>query len=58
MAFKDMFKEFTDTVVAKGSEVAHKAKDMAEVANLNSQIKTEKDGIRGAYADIGKTIYY
>ena len=57
MAFKDKFKEFTDTLAAKSSEVAQKAKDMADVASLNSQIKTEKEAINNAYLSIGETVY-
>ncbi len=57
MAFKEMFKEFTDAVTAKGAEVAQKVKDTADVASLNSQIKIEKDGIKNAYQAIGEIIF-
>lgn len=57
MAFMDKLKGFTDTVSAKGAEAVQKAKDMAEVASLNSQIKTENDGIKLAYQDIGEKIF-
>ena len=57
MDFKEKFKAFTDTVSAKSAEAVQKAKDMAEVASLNSQIKVEKDGIKLAYQDIGKKIF-
>ena len=57
MDFKEKFKVFTDTVSAKSAEAEQKAKDMAEVASLNSQIKTEKDGIKLAYQAIGEIIF-
>lgn len=57
MAFKEKFKVFTDTVSAKSSEMAQKAKDMAEVASLNSKIKTQKEGINAAYLAIGKEVF-
>lgn len=57
MAFMDKLKGITDTVSSKGAEVAQKAKDMAEIASLNSQIKAENDGIKLALEDIGKKIF-
>ena len=57
MDFKEKFKAFTDTVSAKGAEAVQKAKDMAEISSLNSQIKNEKDAIKLAYQTIGEMIY-
>lgn len=46
-----------ETISLKGKEVTDKAKDIAEVANLNSQIKTCEDVIKRNYAEIGKLYY-
>ena len=57
MDFREKFKAFTDTVSTKSAEAVQKAKDMAEVASINSQIKNENDGIRLAYQTIGEIIF-
>ena len=57
MDFKEKFKLFTDKVSEKGAEAVQKAKDMAEISSLNSQIKNEKDAIKLAYQTIGETIF-
>ena len=57
MDFKEKFKMFTDTVSTKSAEAVQKAKDMAEISSLNSQIKNEKDAIKLAYQTIGEIIF-
>ncbi len=57
MDFKEKFKLFTDKVSEKGAEAVQKAKDMAEISSLNSQIKNENDAIKLAYQTIGEAIY-
>ena len=57
MEFKEMFKEFTNKVSTKSAEAVQKAKDMAEIATLNSQIKAERGGVNNAYIAIGKAVF-
>ncbi len=57
MDFKEKFKFFTEKVSEKGAEAVQKAKDMAEISSLNSQIKNEKDAIKLAYQTIGEAIF-
>ncbi len=57
MEFKEMFKEFTNKVSAKSAEAVQKAKDMAEIASINSQIKNEREGVKNAYIAIGKAVF-
>ena len=57
MEFKEMFQEFTNKVSAKSAEAVQKAKDMAEIASLNSQIKNEREGVKNAYIAIGKAVF-
>lgn len=53
----DFIEKIGDTIVTKGREAADKAKDLAEIANLRSQIATCEDIIKKNYMEIGK-IYY
>lgn len=53
----DFFEKLGDTIAAKGKEVTGKAKDLAEIANLKSQISTCEDVIRKNYIEIGKLYY-
>ncbi|MBO5166674.1 MAG: hypothetical protein IJ405_01025 [Lachnospiraceae bacterium] len=53
----DFFNKVEETLTTKGKVVADKAKEMAEIASLKSQIGTCEDVIKKNYAEIGR-IYY
>ena len=53
----DFLEKIGDTITTKGREAADKAKEMAEVANLKSQISTCEEIIKKNYMEIGK-IYF
>lgn len=53
----DFLEKIGDTISTKGKEAADKAKDMAEIASLKSQISTCEEVIRKNYTEIGK-IYF
>ena len=53
----DFLDKLGETITAKGREVSGKAKDMAEIANLKSQINTCEDVIRKNYIEIGGMYY-
>ena len=53
----DFFEKVGDTITSKGKEVTGKAKDLAEIANLKSQISTCEDVIRKNYIEIGRLYY-
>ena len=53
----DFFNKVEETITAKSQVVVDKAKEMAEVASLKSQIGTCEEVIKKNYAEIGK-IYY
>jgi len=53
----DFFEKLGDTITTKGKEVSGKAKDLAEIANLKSQINTCEDVIKKNYVEIGKLYY-
>ncbi|MBQ9136253.1 MAG: hypothetical protein IJX66_09205 [Lachnospiraceae bacterium] len=53
----DFFNKVEETLTTKGRAVADKAKEMAEIASLKSQIGTCEDVIKKNYAEIGR-IYY
>lgn len=57
MAFMEKFNVLKDTVTTKGKEVAQKAKDMADIASINSQIKNEQEAVTRALADIGQQVF-
>lgn len=50
----DFFEKIGDTISAKGKEAAGKAKEMAEVANLKSQIAACEEVIKKNYTEIGR----
>ncbi len=50
MAFFDDVKKF-------GKNITEKGKDVIEITKLNSQISSEKDKIKDAYAKIGEDVY-
>ena len=53
----NFFEKVGETVTSKGKEVADKAKDMAEIAGLRSQINTCEEVIRKNYTEIGRLYY-
>lgn len=53
----DFFEKLGDTITTKGKEVTGKAKDLAEIANLKSQINTCEDVIKKNYIEIGRLYY-
>lgn len=50
----DFFEKLGDTISTKGKEAADKAKDLAEIANLKSQISTCEDVAKKNYMEIGR----
>jgi polyhydroxyalkanoate synthesis regulator phasin len=50
----EFFEKIGDTITTKGKEAADKAKEMAEVANLKSQISTCEEVIKKNYMEIGR----
>lgn len=54
MGFLDKFGE---KVSSTSKEVSKKAKDLANIASLNSKITTEEDSIKKAYTKIGQLFY-
>jgi len=53
----DFLEKIGDTISAKGKEAADKAKEVAEIAGLKSQIATCEEVIKKNYTQIGK-IYF
>ena len=53
----DLLDKIGETITTKGKEVTDKARDIAEVANLKSQIHNCEELVKKRYIEIGK-IYY
>lgn len=53
----DFLEKIGDTISAKGKEAADKAKDLAEIASLKSQISTCEEVIKKNYLEIGRLYY-
>ncbi|MCH5344834.1 MAG: hypothetical protein J1E64_12425 [Acetatifactor sp.] len=53
----DYIEKIGDTIVAMGKEATDKAKELAEIASLKSQIGTCEEIIKKNYLEIGK-IYF
>lgn len=53
----DFFSKLGDKISSTSKDVAKKAKEVAEVANLNSQINTKESTIKSTYVEIGKYVY-
>lgn len=53
----DFFEKLGETIETKGKEAAGKAKELAEIASLKSQIATCEEVIKKNYAEIGR-IYF
>ena len=54
---KSFISKIGETISAKGREVGGKAKDLAEIASLKSQINTCEDVMKKNYMEIGKRYY-
>jgi len=52
----DFFERVGETITAKGKDVADKAKDLAEIASLRSQISTCEEVMKKNYLEIEKTL--
>lgn len=50
----DFLEKLGETITTKGREAADKAKDMAEIASLKSQIATCEEVIKKNYMEIGR----
>lgn len=53
----DFFDKLGETITAKSKDVAKKAKEIAEVVNLNSKISTQEEIIKKTYLEIGQKYY-
>lgn len=53
----DFLDKLGETITTKGREMSDKAKEMAEIASLKSQINTCEDVIKKNYIELGR-IYY
>ncbi len=53
----DIIEKIGDTITEKGKEAADKAKELAAIANLKSQISTCEEVMKKNYLEIGK-IYF
>jgi len=53
----DFLEKLGGTISAKGKEAADKAKELAEIASLKSQISTCQEVIKKNYLEIGKLYY-
>lgn len=53
----DFFEKLGETITERGKEAADKAKDLAEIARLKSQISTCEEVIRKNYMEIGRLYY-
>lgn len=51
------FDKLGETITAKSKDVAKKAKEVAEVVNLNTKISTQEEIIKKAYLKIGQKYY-
>ncbi|MBR1771721.1 MAG: hypothetical protein IJ747_06795 [Lachnospiraceae bacterium] len=50
----DFIEKIGDTITANGKKAADKAKELAEIANLKSQIASCEEVIKKNYMEIGK----
>lgn len=53
----DFFDKVSDVITEKGSKIAVKAKETAEIVSLKNQIATCEEVIRKNYMEIGKLYY-
>lgn len=53
----DLLNRFGSAISSKSKDVARKAKELAEISNLNSQIGTQEEIIDKLCLEIGKVVY-
>lgn len=53
----DFLNKAKEKLTKTSSDVAKKAKDLTEIAKLNSQISSNESTIKATYAEIGKYVY-
>lgn len=53
----EIFEKVGESIAAKGKGVADKAKELAEIASLRSQISTCEEVMRKNYLEIGRLYY-
>lgn len=53
----DILEKIGDTISCKGKEAADKAKELADIAGLKSQIATCEEVIKKNYMEIGRLYY-
>lgn len=53
----DFFNKAKEKITKTSSDVAKKAKDLSEMAKLNSQISSNESTVKAAYIEIGKYVY-
>lgn len=53
----DFFNKVGNTISTKSKDVAKKAKEIAEITNLSSQVASKENSIRALYTEIGKIVY-
>ena len=53
----DFFNKAKEKITKTGSDVAKKAKDLSEIAKLNSQISGYESTVKATYTEIGKYVY-
>ena len=54
---KSFVTKIGETISVKGKEVSDKARDLAEIANLKSQINTCEEVVKKNYMEIGRRYY-
>lgn len=53
----DFFNKAKEKLTKTSNDVAQKAKELAEIAKLNSQVASNESVIKATYAEIGKYVY-
>ncbi len=53
----DFIEKIGDTIAIKGKEAVDKAKDLAEIANLKSQVSACEEVVKRNYMEIGKLYF-
>lgn len=56
-AIMDFLDKLNDVITSTGQDVAKKARDLADITSLNSQIKACNDNIDRLYREIGKQYF-
>lgn len=53
----DFFNKAKEKLTKTGNEVAQKAKELAEITKLSSQVSAQENIVKSAYSEIGKYVY-